>query len=244
MAVDRCPPAVALRRTLAGAAAWVFLVLSVLLFGSGCGGSDDSEPASGSERDVVADSEPESYSGYTIDPPPEVSQVSLPLADGSGEQAMTAGIGGLRLVFFGYTACPDVCPTTMSDLRRALEDMPADERSRVEVAMVTIDPARDVAPGFVDYVTAFVPDGSALRTDDETALRAAADAFGADYEVATTDDGEVEVSHTGELYAVNDAGQVVLHWPFGTDHESLNRDIRSLLAVQGHPETTGSAAER
>ena len=80
------------------------------------------------------------------------------------------------------------------------------------------------------YVTNFVDDGLALRTDDDAALRTVTDAFGADYEVTTDDDGDIEVSHTGELYAVDDAGTVVMQWPFGTSYESLARDLRSLLA--------------
>ena len=83
------------------------------------------------------------------------------------------------------------------------------------------------------YVSNFVDDGVALRTDDDAALRAATDAFGANYEVSTNADGDVEVAHTGELYAVDDSGTVVMQWPFGTSYESLARDLRSLLGEAG-----------
>ena len=78
-------------------------------------------------------------------------------------------------------------------------------------------------------MTNFVEDGQALRTEDDTVLRSAADAFGANYNVETNAEGDVEVSHTGELYAVDDSGTVVMQWPFGTTYESLARDLRSLL---------------
>ena len=172
----------------------------------------------------------DTYSGYVVDPPVDVSGVTLPVADGSGEFQMVAEPGGLQLIYYGYTFCPDVCPTTMSDVRHTLADLPADEAERIEVAMVTIDPARDSPEVITDYVHNFVPDGTALRTADDAQLRAAADAIGANYEVTTNEEGEIEVSHTGELYAVDDTGTVVMQWPFGTSYESLTRDLRSLLA--------------
>jgi protein SCO1/2 len=224
--------------------ATVLIVASAPLLA--CGSSDDAattDPGADTARAGSGDGrtdEAPPFSGYTIEPAPDVSAVVVPKADGSGEVAMAAPAGGLHLVYFGYTACPDVCPTTMSDLRRALSTLEQSERSQVAVSMVTIDPARDQGAGFANYVSRFIADGAALRTDDPAALRGAADAFGADYEVTTNDEGEVEVSHTGELYAVNDQGQVVLRWPFGTDHESLARDLQSLLAVSGHPDPSGA----
>lgn len=190
-----------------------------------CSGSEDSaaDGAAGGEQ-------VDTYSGYTVDPPPEVGDVSVPRADGSGDFVMAAEAGGLDIVYFGYTFCPDVCPTTMADVRKALAELPDDEAERVQVAMVTIDPARDTAELLDGYVTNFVPDGVALRTDDDAALRAVTDAFGADYSVETNDEGEVEVGHTAELYAVDDAGTIVMQWPFGTDYQSIARDLRSLLA--------------
>ena len=143
---------------------------------------------------------------------------------------MVARPDGLALVYFGYTYCPDVCPTTMSDLRRALGELPDGEADRVDVAMVTIDPARDSAEVLEGYVGNFIADATALRTDDPELLRSAADAFGADYAVEQTPDGEFEVSHTGEVYAVDDSGTVVMQWPFGTGSESLARDLESLLS--------------
>ena len=175
-------------------------------------------------------SEVTSYSGIVVDPPVQVGEVAIPVADGSGDHPFVAPPGNLELVYFGYTFCPDVCPTTMSDVRKALAELPGEEAERVGVAMVTIDPARDTPEVLEGYVTNFVDDGLALRTDDDAALRATTDAFGADYEVTTDDEGDVEVSHTAELYAVDDSGTVVMRWPFGTTYESLARDLRSLLA--------------
>jgi protein SCO1 len=205
------------RRPVLRRAVLATLVL-VSFVGAACGGDEG-----------AGDSESADYSGYTRDPAPSVLGVSLPDAGGGDEVEMSAAPGGLRIVYFGYTSCPDVCPTTMADLKRALASLPEERSSRVSFVMVTVDPDRDVAEKLDAYVTTFIPEGESARTEDDAELRAAADAFGADYEVTTDEDGEIQVSHTGELYAVDGNGDVVLQWPFGTTAESLAADIDRLL---------------
>ena len=168
-------------------------------------------------------------SGYTREPTPSVAEVEFPLIADAGMLPAAAPEGGLRIVYFGYTSCPDVCPTTMVDLKRALADLPEDERDRVEVLMVTVDPDRDVDEKLDAYVTTFVPDGAAARFADPAGLAAAAEVFGVQYSVETDADGEIEVGHSGDLYAVDDNGDVVLQWPFGTSTADLTSDISSLL---------------
>ena len=86
-----------------------------------------------------------------------------------------------------------------------------------------------------DYVQAFLPDATSRRTDDDAVLRAVVTAFGGDYSVTTGDDGEPEVSHTAEVYAVDDSGRIVLAWPFGTPAGSIAADLRRLLAGERPP---------
>jgi protein SCO1/2 len=168
-------------------------------------------------------------SGYTREPTPSVAQVALPLADGTGDVPATAAAGGLRIVYFGYTSCPDVCPTTMSDVKAALAELSPEDAARVQVIMVTIDPDRDVPEKLSAYVQTFIEDGQASRVTDPAALEAAAAAFGAQYEVRTADDGEIEVSHSADLYVVDDAGDIVLQWPFGTTSADIAADLSTLL---------------
>ena len=120
--------------------------------------------------------------GLTRDPAPQVDAVDLPDVSNGGEPfQFRAPEGGLLVVYFGYTNCPDVCPTTMADLRTALGDI-GDDADRVDVAMVTVDPARDT-PVLTDYVQSFVPDAHAIATDDQAALQSVAAPFGVSYEV-------------------------------------------------------------
>lgn len=177
---------------------------------TGCGGED---------RELV---------GYTREPAPDVADVALPdVADDGREFAFRAPAGGLLVVYFGYANCPDVCPTTLANVRGARQDL-GDDAERVSLAMVTVDPERDTDV-LAEYVRSFVPAAHALATDDGGDLQAAADRFGVSYQVAERPDGEVEVAHTDHLFAVDDAGTLVLTWPSGTERQDLAGDLEQLL---------------
>ncbi len=168
--------------------------------------------------------------GLALEPAPDVSALSLPDAGNGGAPFRTrAAPGGLLLVYFGYTSCPDVCPTTMSDLRVAESSLTEAQQGRVRFAMVTIDPSRDSDELLTRYVRSFAADGHALRTEDATELRAAAAAFGADFGVKDGGMGQPEVLHTGWVYVVDDRGRLRLQWPFGTTSEDMASDLRVLL---------------
>jgi protein SCO1/2 len=181
---------------------------------------------------TACSSEPTELSGFVRNPLPDLSGTSLPDASAGGADfAMQAPAGEILVVYFGYTACPDVCPTTMADLRSALRDL-GDDAAAVNVAMATIDPDRDTDEVISGYVQSFVPGAHGLRTADPAELRAAADAFGADYDVSETEEGGYEVIHTAHLYAIDDAGLLQVTWPFGTEPEDIARDLQILLRAQ------------
>ena len=167
--------------------------------------------------------------GYELDPVRVVGDLSLPDAAADGRPMSFSGApGGLLVTFFGYTNCPDICPTTMASLRSAMTDL-GDDAAYVDVAMVTIDPDRDTATVLTDYVHGFVTDGHALRSDDPTALRSVADRFGVDYVVRTAADGSVEVAHSSVAFVVDDVGQIAAVWPFGTTSSDMASDLELLL---------------
>jgi protein SCO1/2 len=200
-----------MRKLLAAVAAVAVLTTTA------CGGGDDHELV-----------------GLTRDPEPQVDDTPLPdVADGGKPFTFKAPAGGLLIVYFGYTNCPDVCPTTLADLKVALADL-GDDASRVATAMVTVDPQRDTAV-LADYVQSFVPGAHALATDDQAALQAVAGPFGVSYSVTTSPTGEVQVAHSSYLFAVDDAGKLVLTWPVTADAETttsakdLAADMEQLL---------------
>ncbi len=158
-----------------------------------------------------------------------VGEVSLPdAANSNAEFSFRAASDDLLVVYFGFTSCPDICPTTLADLKTALADI-GNDAGRVEFAMITVDPERDSAATLVDYVQWFIPEAHALRTEDEETLDAVGDAFGAEFSVVKMADDNVEVFHTAYLYGVDDTGRVVATWPFGVEPTTLASDIRSLL---------------
>ncbi len=149
------------------------------------------------------------------------------MANGGQPFEFRAAPDGLLVVYFGYTNCPDICPTTMADLRTALGDV-GEDAERIDVAMVTVDPDRDTDV-LADYVRGFVPDGHAIATDDQQALRSVAEPFGVSYEVFTSPAGDVEVGHSSNLFVVDDTGTLVLTWSFGTSADELAGDLEQLL---------------
>ena len=82
------------------------------------------------------------------------------LADQGGQPRRLADFRGrVVILFFGYTSCPDVCPTTLAELKAAVEALPAAQRRQVQVLFVTLDPERDHAALLREYVAAFAPQG-------------------------------------------------------------------------------------
>lgn len=207
--------------------AWVAILATTVLLAAACGGDD----TAGDAGPLGANGDRE-LAGYRRDPAPVVGDLSLPDVAADGEEmAIRATPGGILAVYFGYTNCPDFCPTTLSDLRLATRRMDPELAARVGLAMVTVDPNRDL-PVLADYVRSFFDDAHALGTTDPSRLAEIAAPFGAGYQISTGDDGEIEVAHTTSLYAVDDDGEIVLTWQFGVPIDDLAADLTQLLAEE------------
>jgi len=128
------------------------------------------------------------------------------LVDHRGEP-FTAGRleGGWTLLFFGFTHCPDICPTTMSflaDLHRQLEST---EAADTRVVMVTVDPARDTPEALADYVPYFHPDFVGV-TGEFLDILSFAQTFNAPFRKVTAEDGSYQVDHSANVILVNPRG--------------------------------------
>ena len=164
--------------------------------------------------------------------PLDVSSVTLSEVSTNGSEVpftFRAEPGHLLVAYFGYTHCPDICPTTLSDVSTALTDL-GDRAANVDVAFVTVDPDRDTAAVVVPYLHSFIPDGHAIRTADPAVLASAKKPFGADWNVSTSPQGTTEVEHTAITYVVDPGGRVVDEWPFGTSSEVMASDLQTLLS--------------
>ncbi len=215
------------RRFIPAVAVAAVAVLTLAACGSG-ESADRSDPA----PTTVVDGAERVLAGIVRDPAPTVDATTLPSLTSAGEDVtFRADPGGLRAVYFGYTNCPDVCPTTMADWTVALRRLPPEIAEQVSTVMVTVDPERDndILTG---YVQSFVPDAEAAGTLDAERLAAAAEPFGVSYDVTTNDDGDIEVSHSGFLYLVGDDGTLLVTWPFGTSSEEMAADVQQLYETQ------------
>lgn len=210
---------------------------SLLVAACGDDGDDAGSVPTHPDADASLGAADEATTGYVREPAPQVGEYALPDLTAGGEDfEFSAEPGGMLLVFFGYTNCPDVCPNTMTNLSR-VEDALAERDGAdgsgftaddVEVAMVTIDPERDIDT-LPDYVQAFVADGHALGTDDAAELQRVADAFGVAYQVIEGENG-TEVGHVDVLFGIDDTGSMVMNWPFGVTPDQIVADLDYLAA--------------
>jgi len=173
---------------------------------------------------------PHEFAGTVLDPVKVLNDVELPATDGS-----TFRLGGehdrLVLVFFGYTFCPDICPTTMLEARRAMEAL-GDDADEVQLVMVTVDPARDTPERLHEYVTNFHPSFLGLRTTDLDELDAILADFGAYYEIEELGSGGGEnylVTHTAALFLLDRRGDLREVFTYGASGEEIAADIRQFL---------------
>ena len=154
----------------------------------------------------------------------------LQLQDPDGKPRTLADFKGkVVLVFFGYTQCPDVCPTTMAELAEVKRSLGADG-ARVQGIFVTVDPERDTADLLKAYVANFGPDMLGLRGSvDET--KAAAKEFKVFFKkVPGKTDTSYTIDHTAGSYVFDAKGKVRLVTRYGSGAKALADDLKILLA--------------
>ncbi len=162
------------------------------------------------------------------------SPIALPtltLTDQSGKpydlRAQTKG--RVTLLYFGYTHCPDECPTTMADIAVALKHVPAQVRSHVTVVFVTSDPERDTAPVVKTWLAKFNPSFVGLTGNIDT-IYAAADKIGIPLvKPKKGPNGEVEVTHGAQVLAFGPDQQARVVYTEGTSSDEYAHDL-TLLA--------------
>lgn len=133
----------------------------------------------------------------------------------------------LLIAYFGYTHCPDLCPTTLVTIKNAKKKM-GELAQRVDLAMATVDPARDTIDVLPRYLASLSGRYHALIPSSDEELRNAEEFFQTTSSVTITGD-KVEVVHSGTAYVIDDQGIVVAEWPFGIDANSMAHDLTVLL---------------
>ncbi len=138
--------------------------------------------------------------------------------------------GKAVVVFFGYTQCPDVCPTTMAEIAQAKQILGADG-AKVQGIFITVDPERDTPQVLKAYMANFGPDFVALRGTPEQTAAVARD-FKVYYKkVEGKAPGTYTMDHTAASYVYDPQGRLRLYTRYGTGPQALAGDLRQLLAA-------------
>ncbi len=132
------------------------------------------------------------------------------------------------LLYFGYTFCPDVCPTTLSELSKAQRELD-DGGEKIQVVMVTVDPQRDTPQKLAEYVAHFHPDFVGL-SGTKKEIDAAGDGYGIYYEKNEGSEATgYLVDHTARVFVVDPQGNYQLSFSYGTPVEDIVHDLRLLM---------------
>lgn len=164
--------------------------------------------------------------GVMIDPPRAVQAFSFTLPGGA-PFTTAAEAGRPMVLFFGYTHCPDVCPTTLADWKRAKQKV-GRAADRVRFVFVTIDRERDT-PAVADaYAKQFDASFVGVSGDSATTSRIMSE-FGVAAAREDTRDPNYFMSHSAQSFLVDGRGRLIAMYPFGIGWEALAADLETLL---------------
>jgi protein SCO1/2 len=152
------------------------------------------------------------------------------LTDHNGTHRTLADFKGkVVAVFFGYTHCPDVCPTTLADFSAALQQL-GPQGERVQVIFVTLDPQRDTPELLRQFVPAFNPHFLGMYTDPE-GLRQLAKEYKVVYQKTSVKGADdYMIDHSAGTYIYDPQGRLRLLMPYGSTPETIVHDLKILLA--------------
>ena len=150
------------------------------------------------------------------------------LVDGAGKTVTDAAfLGKWMLIYFGYTHCPDACPTALQDMANALDMLDPAQRKDVAIVFITVDPERDTPVVMREYVSNFNAPIVALSGSAEQ-IAAAAKAYRVYYAKHPTTDG-YEMDHSSVIYVMNPDGDFVTNFTHETPPARIAEKLRSLV---------------
>lgn len=173
-------------------------------------------------------SKPAGFRGTAYSEPyPVAPAMELSRADGSSFQ-LSQMRGKVVALFFGYTSCPDVCPTTMAELKQALEKLGA-SADQVQVLFVTVDPQRDTPQRVQEYVNHFNPKFIGLSGSESELAKVWHD-YGIFREVVQgTSAAGYLINHTARVTLIDQQGNLRVSFPPDTPLEDVLHDLKMLL---------------
>lgn len=145
-----------------------------------------------------------------------------------GEVALSDFHEKITMIFFGFTYCPDICPTTLSTMNKAIKRLPEEKRDQVQVLFMTLDPKRDTLDKLKEYTGFFNPQFLGLRIADELKLNAVLKQYAVTYKSFVPEGKSAEeytLDHSTQSYLIGKDGKIreVIH------HGSSPQHIAKLL---------------
>ncbi len=206
----------------------ILLAVGVLL--SGCAASGETDQSSVPADVVILDDD--GLHGAVLTEPYVVSDTALRDTGGAAYDLVNNTDKPLTLVFFGYSNCPDVCSIVMSSLAASLTRLSDEERSQVDVVLVTTDPARDDEQVLRTYLDRFDPTFIGL-TGKLSEINEVGEPLKIFIEKGTKlPSGGYEVEHGTPVIGIDDSDQASIVWTEGTSASQFAEDIHALLSPQ------------
>jgi len=183
-------------------------------------------PALALDRDVLLDQ------ANILLLPRERAIPPLELVDQDGQRFDTRSLQGRwHILFFGFTACPDICPTTLSDMRRLFSQLPKVTRDQLQLVLITADPARDTPQQLKTYLDYYRGGFNGLTGDMEQ-LQRLSRALGLPFVPASETQGDYSVSHSGNLALVGPDGTLRGHIRAPLQLEGLRRMLPQIVDTE------------
>lgn len=166
--------------------------------------------------------------GTAIDPPRQLADFTL--ISHSGDPISLSDLRGkVVLLYFGYTNCPDFCPTTLGDYKQIKEALGADAE-KVAFVMISVDGSRDTPEALNAYLSAFDPDFIGMTGDENDVEHIGAE-YGLYFERRAGDTAEEYlVDHATSIYAIDPEGRLTMVYMYGTEPDVIAEDIRAALS--------------
>lgn len=207
---------------------WRVLVCSILFSLAACGGGGTTADNLPADVVVLGD---DTYNGAVLAEPYVVPDLALINTEGEPFSLTSDTTKPLTLVFFGYTNCPDICQIVMASLASSLTRLSGEQRDKVDVVLVTTDPARDTPASLRRYLDRFDPSFVGL-TGDLVDIQEVAAPLRIFFEKGTKlPSGGYEVEHGTPVLGINTSDEVDIVWTEGTSAQQFAEDINALLAA-------------
>jgi protein SCO1/2 len=169
---------------------------------------------------------------HAVDVTWQIANANFHLVDHNGKSRSLEDFNGKVVVlFFGYTHCPEVCPTTLADLAQVMRQL-GKNAERVQVLFITLDPEHDTPELLAKYITYFDSGFLGLRGDAQATAQAAK-AFGVNFSKHFDNNGDYTLDHSDGTYLIGRNGRPMLRSPYGQRIELLTNDVKILLAIGG-----------